>query len=404
MAPATGRLEGLADADLSLADQLERLTATRKERVGVLIHVSRLQPHNRREHHLRIMLNAFDRLIKRAEGMAYQFRNNDLLLLFRGAKVEEVDELVLRLRFLFSNDPLIGGEDGEGAFATVYDLAGGGFQDLFGVAVRRQQALARARPDKPADPTQKVVQTSPIDPSRLARMENALSGVDLTPLLRRQAICAYPAGIPPTPIFTEIYVSIPGLQKALMPDTELTADRWLFQRLTERIDQRVLSVLPRIEGEGEASFSININVSTLLSPAFMAFDKALRQRTQKSVVLEVQSADVFSDMGAFVFVREYLRDRGYRMCLDGLNHLTFPLIDRAKLRLDLQKVHWHPELAAEKRAERRAEFADAVQRAGVNRVILCRCDDETAIEWGRSLGLRFFQGRYIDQVMGRKPV
>ena len=38
----------------------------------------------------------------------------------------------------------------------------------------------------------------------------------------------------------------------------------------------------------------------------------------------------------------------------------------------------------------------AIKRAGVDRVILCRCDSADAIGWGQSVGIRLFQGHYID--------
>jgi hypothetical protein len=41
----------------------------------------------------------------------------------------------------------------------------------------------------------------------------------------------------------------------------------------------------------------------------------------------------------------------------------------------------------------------AVKAIGSNRVILCRCDNRKAIEFGHSLGVSLFQGRFIDGVL-----
>jgi hypothetical protein len=108
-------------------------------------------------------------------------------------------------------------------------------------------------------------------------------------------------------------------------------------------------------------------------------------------------------MGSFMFARDFVRDRGYRLALDGLNHLIFPLFDRAALGFDFQKIHWSPDITAEKQQKRRAALRDAIQAAGPNRVILCRCDSADAITFGHSIGITLFQGSHIDALINPQP-
>jgi hypothetical protein len=84
------------------------------------------------------------------------------------------------------------------------------------------------------------------------------------------------------------------------------------------------------------------------------------------------------------------------MCSDGLHYLHLPLIDRKRLGADLVKVVWSPDLLDALNEARRDELKSAIKRAGVDRVILCRCDSLEAIRWGQSLGIRLFQGHYVD--------
>ncbi len=45
---------------------------------------------------------------------------------------------------------------------------------------------------------------------------------------------------------------------------------------------------------------------------------------------------------------------------------------------------------------RKTALIEAVQTTGTNRVILCRCDNRSAVEFGQALGISLFQGRYLD--------
>ena len=113
-------------------------------------------------------------------------------------------------------------------------------------------------------------------------------------------------------------------------------------------------------------------------------------------MVEFQTIDVFGDLGAFLFARDFLQANGHRVCLDGLDHHGLPMIDRAGLGLDLLKILWTPTMAESGRA---AALRAAVEAAGRARVILCRCDGPEAIAFGHDLGVTMFQGRAVDGLL-----
>ena len=41
-------------------------------------------------------------------------------------------------------------------------------------------------------------------------------------------------------------------------------------------------------------------------------------------------------------------------------------------------------------------IASALPFSGADRIILCRCGSADAVRWGQELGIRLFQGRYVD--------
>ena len=395
-----------------LADYARRLQHHLPGRRAVHLHLSRLSVVNRREHHLRIAVSAWEGLLKKFDGQLFQLGNSDLVVVTKGASVAEIDQVVLKLRFLFSEDPLAegSGESADRTFCSWYELA----REYPRFVAMAQDMLTRKQSGYAQDIAREAAAhldkgpvyeapRQPIDPSRLARLEQGLGSMDLTTMVRRQPVCAVMPGAPPAPVFQEVFVAIAELTKRLMPDVDLASDRWLFQRLTQSLDYRVLSVLPDIEAKEKMSSSLNLNVATALSPQFQTFEKKLRFATQKTMVAELQVVDVFGDVGTFIFARDFLRDRGWRICLDGLNYLTFPLLAKSELGFDLHKVIWSPELDGEVQEQRRRKFQQTVEAVGADKVVLCRCDSQRAIEFGQSIGIRLFQGRLLDAMLQVAP-
>jgi hypothetical protein len=210
-------------------------------------------------------------------------------------------------------------------------------------------------------------------------------------------VCALLPKISPQPLFAEVHMALRELADTLVPGVDLTADPWLSQRLAESLDRRLLSCLAKQEvGVPSGPISVNLRLATLLSPEFLKFDHDFRRQTSTPVIVELQLIDIFAELGAYLFIREFARDRGYLMCIDGLHYLHLPLIDRKRLGADLVKMIWSADLLDVLNEARREELRSAIKRVGVDRVILCRCDNADAIRWGQSLGIRLFQGHYVD--------
>jgi len=162
----------------------------------------------------------------------------------------------------------------------------------------------------------------------------------------------------------------------------------------------MLDMISRATGRYlEKPISLNLNVDTLLSDAFRNFNTAIKPASKVSIVIEIQLEDVFGDMAAFMAARDMAQKMGYRICLDGLTPLTFTQIDRNKLGVDLMKLLWHPDMDADLNSIENRELEISVAKCGANRVILCRCDNRQAIDYGQALGISLFQGRFLDQLI-----
>ena len=371
--------------------------------MAVHVHLSRLQPHNRRDHHIRVAVNTFEHLVKQFEGQLFVLSNSDMVFVCRGAAVEDVDDAVMRLRYLFSEDPLtrFSEDRGDTSFCSWYIMEHDHARFLS--MARRFHEISEAQRQERLRLRRQVSRTrKPLDPATLARLESALDGTDITAMVRNQSVCAVTSTDVPRPVFEELYVAIDDVERALAPDCSVRGDPWLFQRLTAILDRRMLQQVMRDEGRTARPFSVNLNVATILSPEFQHFDLGIGLGVRGRLVIEVQKVDIFQDMGAYVFARDFVQDRGYKMCLDGMTHLTLPFIDRERLGLDLVKMYWGPELSASARPDLLDELEGLVQRIGHSRMILCRCDNEEAVRLGQRLGISLFQGRFVDQLLAEQ--
>ncbi len=391
-----------SDEDL-LQDYAQRLARFGAGRRAIQLHLSRLRPYNRRRHHLRIAASILEPLISGHEGALFRLHDEDLIVICRGASVAEIDDYVLRLRFLFSEDPLLRQEDTAGeAFCSWYDLGAdyAAFLSCVETLVEeRAQAQAATAdsvensPEKPSDP---------IDPPKLGAIEKAIAQADLSHLLKRQAICAVAAGVELRPILYEVYISIEGLRDALLPSHDLEANHWLFRDLTRHLDRRMIALLTRNDDTSlRRHVSLNLNIETLLSPEFLSLDAALSGSAQRGVMVELQLVDVVADPSGFHFARDFLHDRGYRICLDGTTHFTLPLVDRERLGVDLVKLRWSRELADHAAGLDVGPLRGCIERLSPERLILCRCDSAQAVELGRRFGISLFQGYHLDRLLAR---
>jgi hypothetical protein len=402
-----------AAEEQSLSDYVQRIAAHSERGWALHIHLSKLGPRSRNEN-LVFALDMFRALVNQFSGRVFMLRNSDVICVLKDSRIAEIKAALRRIQMLFHDDPLFHLEqDAESKFSTTYNLNESltQFQALVDQLLDDSGLKQPQPPTAPNAPEHVPEPPQPFDLTRYAAIVNTVGTVDLARFVRSQPACLITEDRTIVPVFEEVYTSIPDLEKALGPGTRLTADRWLFQHMTKALDRRTLQMLTakhapepaddqtmaglRARLLGSGNFSINLNVGSVLSPEFQQFDASVGSMIRGTVVLEFHKIDVFADLGSFLYVRDFARKRGYRICLDGLSHLSLPFMDRGDLGVDLMKIYWTNDMPDD-----RMHIRKLVEHAGEHRVILCRCDTEQAIEYGRSIGITLFQGKQVDTMMG----
>ncbi|MBT7485609.1 MAG: hypothetical protein HN673_04520, partial [Rhodospirillales bacterium] len=300
-----------------LLDYVHRLEKHREGRKVVHIHLSNLKSFNRREQHVRAAASTFEPLVKELLGQLFTLKNSDLFFVYKSELQHQVETMVQKIKFLFSDDPLVEDESEANPFASWFD-AELHFNDIIqlvqglaDVEKAKAKPTMRARMDTRAALKAKQEMGEPLTPDVLGRVEDALSRADLSNLGRRQFICTLDEQMVPEPEFSELFISITNLRETLITGVNLLANRWLFQHLTVTLDRRMLAMLTKTDSltiSGNISF--NINVATILSDDFQNFDNNITAARRGNMILELQKEDMFTDLGAFLFAREFVQAKG----------------------------------------------------------------------------------------------
>ena len=392
----------VASQEARLLDYAERLSRFRQGRRAAHLRLSALQPYNRRDHHLRIAVKTFESMVSLFEGQSFLLGNGDIVFIGNQATPAAIEEAVMRVRHLFEGDPLVTGAAAAARFCTQYEL--GAEYDLFLQDVRTLHEEETRRQHRLSLVPEEGAARRPVDAHRVGELVEAIARADLSNLMRRQSVCMIMPNTPATPIFRELFISIPDLRDTVMPQHDITADRGLFQYLTRTLDHRMLSLLRKNDDSAiNSSFSINLNVASVLSQEFLAFDADLHTTARNTIVIELQYTDIFGDIEAFFFARDFIKGRNYRLCLDGVTEMMMPFIDREKLGLDFVKLVWGRRMHDAMAAAKLDDFRAAVDRFGRARTILCRCDDDDAVRFGQAIGIPMFQGRGIEKLLAPAP-
>lgn len=383
-----------------LVEYLRVLEPRAGERRAVRIAAGRLRPLGHVPDHRRTASHGLMALAHAGVGELFLLRNDELLFFYPPEQAAAVNSELHRLASLFADGSAAAGAGGIEAFVTRLDCRTD-FPELVRLAKVQQRLSEETAPLAARDKAERPGLRRPDVPltlDTLARLEAALAGADLSSLINRHSVCRLD-GETLKPSFTELTVSISGLASTVVPGFDLTANIWLFDVFTETLDRRMLAMLLRPEEmAGWSSLSLNLNVATLLSEEFLAFDLAMSAARRGNLVIELKDKDVFHDLPTFLIVRDLLQQRGYRFCLDGVGWRTLDLIDGVKLGFDFVKVNI--DQAVDESGEHLGARLDwIVNRVGAQRFILSRIEAPQMLAMGRNAGVALFQGRLIERML-----
>ncbi|HEU5047146.1 MAG TPA: hypothetical protein VFT64_04800 [Rickettsiales bacterium] len=396
------------DAEIKLVEMVGGLAEEAISWRAVYFNFDKLQEQYRSQYQIQIAVNLLSDLLGEHEGGVFVCFDQTIFMICRNISKNKIDKAIFQLRYLFIDDPLAYDSAGEENpnFCRVFDL-GREYAEFYHLCRRKlsqSKRVERTEEEMVIAPIGEAPQTSEnanvsFTPTRLAHIEHDLNKADLSRMLRRQPICAM-SGKNARRVFDEYYIHISHLRRMLNVKTDFFSNRLLFAYLTQILDERMLDLLSMSPLRYlDSPVSLNFNVETLLSRKFREFDTLIKPLVKFSIVIEIQIGDVFGDIRAFVAARNIVQQMGYKICVDGLTNFSIVQIDREKLGFDFAKLQWNADLEEDIGARENQKIMEAVKSFGFNRVILSRCDNAQAVNYGQAMGINLFQGRYIDNLL-----
>ena len=397
VAPLSGRGElGATGAERQFQEAALRQSRNPAGRLAIALHLSRLVAPAPLPHHMRIARACLQDTATRHDGQVFGLANGDLVLLCRSgatadatngrhaaADPQALPEVLNRL-FRVDTPPSV-------TLVSVWPLE-----------TRSGELLAYAASCLAQAPMPSFV--APDGANQASTMDaigTVITAAEITDILQRQTGVLLSSGAKRgemgqlRPIYREVTFSIAALEARIVPLCRVNDDPFLFRHLAARLDQRMLEVL---------------SVSGILSSGFARLAALCRRAPQTGggrhaarLGVEVNLMEAVADPRGFARARIAVAEAGFTLLLDGVSHLALSLSKPAAFQPDLMKLDWSPRIAD--LAPHEASINDhTIAEYGPHRMILQRAETEAAMRWGMSRGIRRFQGRHVDAMLGASRI
>jgi hypothetical protein len=332
------------DQSDALREILRQTQLSGASRRALLLHTDRLPASLAKPHHLRLARESLVTLETADRAQAFELTRGRCAVVWRARGDSEIGDVLRAMEALIADQPSDPGPK-LGELVTTYELP--------------QQArwLLEELDEEP--PARAAKPSRPLSVQQIAGIESAISHADLAPFARwrtvmRVSLVGPRNGILPrietTPAWDERYFAVDALGESLYPGYGVKTEPWLFRRLTRTLDRRMLAVLGTPKDMlSLGTFGIAMNVSTLLGSEFQRFDDTLPVSHRGEVVLNLRPADVLSDPAAFLFARNFVCSRGYRIALVGASLPQLQVLDLEGARFQYVNIPFSDDLMADAR-------------------------------------------------------
>ena len=373
-------------AEQRLIDKLKRIEYIKENSTALVIYLSALSPANKSPRQVKMTLNAIEDMVIKTQSNLFLLFNDDIVIIGQNLLPQQLNDISASIRRIFQSDPFVAAHPEN--FVKVYAL-GYDFETIMAFAEEHLTNFYQQQQTKKVE--------VPLAPEHLDAILRNIQGFNILKIIRRQeAIQITPQG-KLSSLFLEYFTSMTDLKKAIAPDVNVLSNRWLFQHLSKTLDTRMLGISKELFAHTPGNISLNLNISTIFTPAFENFLSAMPEGM--SVIVEVQLMDIIQNTHQYMLARDLLHEAGHQILIDGLPPISFEFMDMKILDSDLMKLNWSPTLMNSSESEK---LESRLKEIDPNRLILMRCEDETALAWALMHKITRFQGYFIDAITAAK--
>lgn len=367
--------------------------------MAVYFNLSKLQTINRQSHYIRIAATTFDPiLLKNSTSGVYILKNMDLVFVGQNVDRAELMEIIQKVRYLFSEDPLSRLENQfyqqfnlNTSYTKFYEISQKVYIDEGGDGVGKVESIEGIE--------EGVVTRRIFNSKLLGAIEAALVKSDVTTFIKSKPVCTVIKGAPPQVSFYEKNIDVDSLISALAPGVDSTSNMWFRKYLSQVSCERALSVFSSQEGvEQLGTFSIRLSLRTVLSQEFQRFDRVLGDYPRRNVLVGLSAEEIINDLDSYQSVRDILKKKDYNIYLLDFTPDLLDLVDVPKLTPDFLRVDWPEKADPAMLSSLSNNLKKNMEILGPSCVILGECHQDVPIRFGHKIGLYLFQGDFVDKL------
>ncbi len=331
--------------------------------------------------------------MKALAGEIFLIADGDVVVIHKGNSIKLLQEAVYQIRYLFADDTLAYNNNGveNKEFCKFYTLNSN--WDEF-IKLCLEKIKVNANNNQLPRVKMPVNQNSMLN-FISKKIEDTLSNVDWTQVIKLHPIFMM-LDNNPRKVLEEVRIDIDELKRILGDRLDIVNNTNLFGYVLEFLDIRLLIKLVHLMREHPNSYYLNLCSNTLHSEEFNIFDSMIPDNMKKSLIIGMHISDVYRDLSEFFKLHNKLVKSGYKLCLHGLDNISFLHIDRMELGFDLMKLKWEPSLIKQNYQEFENQLKNKIQVSGSSRIIFANCDSYKALEMGNKLGIGLYQGTYVN--------
>ncbi|UEM03978.1 hypothetical protein JL101_000605 [Skermanella rosea] len=326
----------------------------------------------------------------------FNLSNEDIIFLYKGIKFSTITDICQKIeRLMLSRTQMMGlNPYREDSLYSIMELSLN-----FVNVIRFIEGL-----DVTGGPDGAKARTKPsVTLEELARIERQMAIFDLSPFMLNQPVMDIRPEARNHREYFELYIAVKSVEDRLSPEFDITANRWLFNYFTSNLDQSILKTLNYgIDFIRGHKIGLNINLTTVLSAAFVRFDERLTAELRGNVVLEINKVDLIENESLYREVVDFARNRGYSICIDGLTPFWVTHMDLEYMACDYAKVFWSPDMLEMDRNEY-DNLEERIRNQDNCRFVLARCGTVSGLLFAHRIGIHLVQGRIVDNII-RKGV
>ncbi|MEP3112607.1 hypothetical protein [Nisaea sp.] len=233
------------------------------------------------------------------------------------------------------------------------------------------------------------------------RLFESLRNADISNLVREQTIWDLTDLHKPISLASALTVSIDALDDMFGQD--IRANPWLFEKVIEVVDIRMLDHLIEDRLKADKTYTVNVNSTVVLEKELDEAFADIPISTRKRIILEVPYVEALHERDEFDRMVNELEHEKFPIALDGVRWTSLTKLEVPPERFIYLKVMWDRHLTPGNETEW-ATFAERVEKLGPARFILYNCVDEAAIPDLTALGITLFQGRGVENFIRRDRI